>query len=199
MDPETYQLLQTTPSHIKMHNLVRTLRVPDLSLGAMPLICGDSFEEYDTPDVPLDVELERHLADYIYSAPLVGMSMTNHRTSLTTLTHMYLTLAGTSAFPTLQYLCRLWPVRSAERTSLRPPYSKADLGENVLVMFHPKDTWNYFAMSDSAVGAVWPGARVMSDLAYGVSALLDAYFTANNLLMSWNRESYSTSIIVVLT
>ena len=62
-----------------MHNLVRTLRVPNLSLGAMPLVCGDSFEEYVTPDVSLDVELEGHLADYIHSAPLVGMSMTNDK------------------------------------------------------------------------------------------------------------------------
>ncbi|RPD60348.1 hypothetical protein L227DRAFT_99282 [Lentinus tigrinus ALCF2SS1-6] len=145
VDEGTHQLLQSS-RHIMVPNVFRTMSVPraDLGLGAMPLVCGDSFEEYNTGGPSTG----NYIADNIDSAPLITRS----------------------AFPTLQYLCHLWPIRAAERISLRPPYFKTDLSENMLVMFHPKDTWNYFAMSQSTVGTVWPGAKVIGELEYGVSS-----------------------------
>ncbi|KAI0687541.1 hypothetical protein C8Q76DRAFT_759979 [Earliella scabrosa] len=132
--------------HMQFPNSLRTITsAAGLGLGAMPTLCGEALNEYDPNDVALQAGVEKLIVDNMYNAA---------------------SEMATSAFPSLRYLCQLWPIRSVERVSLRPPFAQ-DLSKHILVLVHEKDAWTYASVPASGARDAWPGATVAGDLRFG--------------------------------
>ncbi|KAI0715936.1 hypothetical protein C8T65DRAFT_642985 [Cerioporus squamosus] len=114
------------------------------ALDGMPLVCGDALYDHDTDLAMMRAQVERSIIDSMHAAPLIAMS----------------------AFPTLRYLCHIWPIRAVERVSLRGVNELA-LHDKVLVLLRDKDYWNYFSVSETTAHGRWPAASVVGGLRYG--------------------------------
>ncbi|KAI0334243.1 hypothetical protein GY45DRAFT_91449 [Cubamyces sp. BRFM 1775] len=80
-----------------LYELQQIPHIEDLTLGMMPIYCGDKASDYN-PEVAegRTREIAAMLEDDIHLAPLFSSSM----------------------FPKLEYLCHLWPFRAVERLTL---------------------------------------------------------------------------------
>ncbi|KAI0655669.1 hypothetical protein C8Q70DRAFT_408474 [Cubamyces menziesii] len=122
----------------------------DLTLGMMPVYCGDKASDYDPEAAEARTrEIAAMLKDDIHIAPLFSSSM----------------------FPTIDYLCHLWPFRAVERLTLDAdnPEPKTPAVAPLVIQYNDDPLARHHPLSKVAPGI--EGARSVMQMKFGAHSI----------------------------
>ncbi|KAH9886988.1 hypothetical protein C8Q73DRAFT_714225 [Cubamyces lactineus] len=133
-----------------LYEMQHVPHIEDLTLSMMPIYCGDKASDYD-PEAAAERtrEIAAMLQDDVHLAPLLSLSM----------------------FPTLDYLCHLWPFRAVERLTLDVdnPIPKVPAVAPLVVQYSSDPLARHHPLSKVAPGV--RGARGVIQMGFGVYAI----------------------------